>query len=97
MHDRPPRQQFITNASERADGFSTRTVAYLPGTINPFIRLIEIEPRDITWQQARYASGLWFCLPPAEFEGMRDLIDKAPTWCERCNRRFHGPHFSEEA
>jgi len=51
------RPQFVTNAPEEYDGFSTRTVRWLEHPIG--WRLIELHDEDVTWQRNRYGSGLY--------------------------------------
>lgn len=63
-------EQRYTVAPPDYDGFGTRTVA-MTGVYTKQgkeFRLVEIEPRYLDWQLARYSSGLQATLPAADFQ-----------------------------
>jgi hypothetical protein len=64
--EKSPTPQLITNAGERYDGFSTRTVHYLGDTNNPLGRLVDTDDEDVLRQTTRYQSGSYFCGTPED-------------------------------
>jgi hypothetical protein len=68
----PERVEFITNAPQRADGFSTVAL----GVVEDDHRRVSILPCDVAWQVERYASGLCFCLTPDEYARLKHLITR---------------------
>ena len=69
-----PSERRVTNAPVDYDGFGTRTFAK---NLGGSYRMVDIQTEHMTWQETRYASGMYGCLTPRQWGELKPLLIRA--------------------